>query len=243
MSPDRKMFSQVKPQRLSQLVETQIKEAIFSGELHMGDRLPSDRELAEMFGASRPVIREALRSLEATGLITVRTGVHGGAFLTPMTKEPIVESLSAMLKTGQVSHEEILQARLIIEPPVAAEAARLYTPQFEELLNEANRVLEEGFLTDDVYLEHNPNPNLHKVIAEITNNQLISIIMDVLMDKTVRRQSTIKLTETAKREVAKGHHDIVRAIKQQDEKAASRHMREHVLAVYRIHKELEPDNH
>jgi DNA-binding FadR family transcriptional regulator len=232
-------FRRIKGQRLSGLVEKQIKDAFFTGQLHVGDKLPSDRELALLCGASRPVIREALRSLEAKGLLTVKTGMRGGAFLTPISSKPVMESFQAMLSIGQLDHGDILQARLIIEPQVAAEAARKYSAKYEALLDECSRVLEEGFKTGDVFLEHNPNPNLHRVIAEMTGNPLIILIMDILMDKTVKRQATVKLDAEAQRAVDAGHKDIIAALKRNDWAAAEETMKAHVMSVYTIHKTLE----
>ena len=203
------------------------------------EKLPSERELAEMFGASRPVVREALRSLENAGVLSIKPGVHGGAYLTPMTKKPIVESLSVMVRTGQVSHEEILQTRLLIEPSVAAEAAKKVTQNHIELLDESLRVLEEGFKTGDVPLEHNPNPNLHRIIVEMTGNQLLIMIADVLMDKTIQRQSSIPLDNHSKEIIAADQKAVVQAIKLKDSQMAFDTMKMHVLSVYEIHTKLE----
>lgn len=239
MKDDRQVFSHVHTQRLSQLIEQQIREALYDGHFQIGEKLPSERELAEMFGASRPVVREALRSLENAGLLAIKPGVHGGAYLTPMTKRPIVESLSVMVRTGQISHEEILQTRLIVEPPAAAEAAKKATQDDISLLDESIRVLEEGFKTGDVTLEHNPNPNLHRLIAGMTGNQLLIMIVDVLMDKTCQRQSSIPLDSQSKSTIAADHKAVVQAIKSKDSQMAFDAMKRHVLSVYEIHTELE----
>ena len=239
MKNEQQVFSHVRAQRLSELIEEQIKKALYERHFQVGEKLPSERELAEMFGASRPVVREALRSLENAGLLAIKPGVHGGAYLTPMTKKPIVESLSVMVRTGQVSHEEILQTRLLIEPPAAAEAAKNATQDDIDLLDESIRVLEEGFTTGDVTLEHNPNPNLHRLVAEMTGNQLLIMIVDVLMDKTCQRQSTIPLDSHSKATIAADHKAVVQAIKSKDSQMAFDAMKRHVLSVYEIHTELE----
>ncbi len=239
MKDDQRVFTHVRTQRLSQLIEEQIKEALYEGHFQIGEKLPSERDLAEMFGASRPVVREALRSLENAGLLAIKAGVHGGAYLIPMTKKPIIESLTVMVRTGQISHEEILQTRLIIEPPAAAEAAKNATQDDIDRLEESIRVLEEGFKTGDVTLEHNPNPNLHRLIAKMTGNQLLIMIVDVLMDKTCQRQSSIPLDSQSKSTVAADHKAVVRAIELKDSQMAFDAMKKHVLSVYKIHTELE----
>ena len=76
------MFSPVNVDRVSQVIVDQIKLLIRDGRLQPGDRLPSERELCQRFGVSRVTVREALRVLEAGGLLAIRVGAHGGAFLT-----------------------------------------------------------------------------------------------------------------------------------------------------------------
>src|ERR687886_1846181 len=88
-------FSRVVPTRASSDVVAQIREAILSGRVKPGDRLPTERELAAQFGVSRVTIRDALRALEAGGLIRVRVGGNGG----PYVAEPDIAQLSDSLGT------------------------------------------------------------------------------------------------------------------------------------------------
>jgi DNA-binding FadR family transcriptional regulator len=124
---------------LSESIEDQIKEAICDGHYHVGDKLPPERTLAEQFGVSRAVVREALRSLEREGLLTIKTGAHGGAYVIHMENKSIENSLRLMLSTGQLSHDEIQQARMFVEPPIAAEAALKATPKDIARMKEANQ--------------------------------------------------------------------------------------------------------
>ena len=73
LSEEHNLFSPVQPERVSQLIENQLKEAIIKHHYRAGDKLPSERELAQMFGASRSSIREAIRSLERSGLPVLAT--------------------------------------------------------------------------------------------------------------------------------------------------------------------------
>ena len=78
---DQRFFSPIQTERISQKIEEQIKEAIIKRHYRAGDKLPPERELAEMFHTSRTSIREALRSLEKSGFIMIKKGVHGGGFV------------------------------------------------------------------------------------------------------------------------------------------------------------------
>ncbi|MFZ7110876.1 MAG: FadR/GntR family transcriptional regulator [Desulfatiglandales bacterium] len=230
-------FVPVRRKRVSRLIEEQIKQAIFKGRYPLGGKLPAERELAEMFDASRASIREALRSLERSGLITIRKGVQGGAYIAKGGLTHVVESMVDMFEFGQVSLEHILQARLIIEPPVAAEAAKRATPEDIERLKEANRKLQEGYKIGDPAREN--VPNTHRVISRITGNKVIRMIMDVLMDVHTLRMSTIKLDDQSKKQILAQHEDIIEAIMKKDPQMAFERMREHILNVHGIHKEIE----
>ena len=81
LAEEQNLFSPVQPERVSQLIESQLKEAIIKHHYRAGDKLPSERELAQMFCASRSSIREAIRSLERSGFVVVKKGVQGGAFV------------------------------------------------------------------------------------------------------------------------------------------------------------------
>ncbi|MBW1801437.1 MAG: FCD domain-containing protein [Deltaproteobacteria bacterium] len=98
---------------------------------------------------------------------------------------------------------------------------------------------QEGFKTGDVLIEHNPNPNLHNVIAEITGNHLLIILMEVLMGITTHRFSSIKLDTKTQKAIAGGHKNIADAIAKKDEESAFEAMKQHVLSVYKTHTVLE----
>ena len=140
MPEEQNMFSPVQAERISQLIEGQLKEAIIKHHYRPGDKLPPERKLAEMFGASRSSIREAIRSLERSGFVVVKKGVQGGAFvLQKGDSRLMVNYLRDMMRLRKVSLDEILQVRLIIEPEVAAAAAQKATPTDIELLEEITR--------------------------------------------------------------------------------------------------------
>ena len=239
MAKNTGVFHQISYHRRSQLIEEQIKASISKGHFHIEERLPSERELAESFGASRAVVREALRSLEKAGLLTIKTGVQGGAFVTKVKKEPLLESIGNMILTKQVSLKEIAEARLFIEPSLAAEAARKVTSAHLERLRDSNHALKQGFQANDAYVEHNPEPNLHKTIADITGNRMLIILMEVLMEITTKRFSHIKLDSKTQNQIAREHERIIEAIEEKDPEQASECMKDHILSVYHSHEKLE----
>src|ERR671930_1578699 len=109
------LFAPVAVARASSSIADQIRQAIVTGKLREGERLPPERELAEQFGVSRVTVRDALRALEAMGLIVVRVGARGGAFVTVPTGSLVGQTMSDMLLMQAISPEDIVEARLVVE--------------------------------------------------------------------------------------------------------------------------------
>src|SRR3954453_5416251 len=91
------LFAPITVARASSAISDQIRAAIVTGKLKAGDRLSPERELAEQFGVSRVTVRAALRSLEAMGLIQVKVGPRGGAFVTAPTGSKVAQTMSDMV--------------------------------------------------------------------------------------------------------------------------------------------------
>src|SRR5437773_3022440 len=109
------IFAPIAVARASSAITEQIRTAIMSGRLRAGDRLSPERELAEQFGVSRVTVRDALRSLEAMGLIEVKVGARGGAFVTAPTGSKVAQTMSDMMLMSAITPEDIVEARLIVE--------------------------------------------------------------------------------------------------------------------------------
>src|SRR3954465_2522912 len=109
------LFEPITVARASSAIADQIRAAIITGKLTEGARLAPERELAEQFGVSRVTVRDALRSLEAMGLIEVRVGARGGAFVTAPTGSHVAQAMSDMMLMAVLSPEDIVESRLIVE--------------------------------------------------------------------------------------------------------------------------------
>jgi DNA-binding FadR family transcriptional regulator len=240
MAEEQNIFSPVRAERVSQLIEGQLKEAIITHHYRAGDKLPSERELADMFSASRSSIREAIRSLERSGFVVVKKGVQGGAFVIKKgNSKPMVDYLRDVMRLRQVSLEEILQARVIIEPEVAAAAAEKATPKDIKLLEEITRDQLGGFDSKNPVMQFDRNPRFHRIIAEITGNQVFIIIMQILSEIHAFRMNQFKLDEKTMRRITHQHDGIIEALKKKDKELAFAEMKKHVLTVHKMHMELD----
>src|SRR5262245_6198118 len=113
------MLRRPRASRVSEKIVGRIKKQISDGSLPVGHRLPAEREMARQFKTSRVSVREAYRSLEELGLLQIRRGAEGGAFVEPVDHEPVRRSLSLVLGLGKTSHSELTEARMMIEPLIA----------------------------------------------------------------------------------------------------------------------------
>ncbi len=117
-APARPRFAPIKTRRIFEEICADIREQLISGQLKPGDRLPPERELAAMFSVSRTALREALRSLEIAGLITLRKGSKGGAFVLESSAALATQSIRNMMDLGRASLSALLEARMAVEEAV-----------------------------------------------------------------------------------------------------------------------------
>lgn len=179
-------FTPIRTRRVFEEVIDQFRNQMRSGQLRPGDKLPSERELARQFKASRNAIREALRTLEVAGFIEMQTGAKGGAFVQEIDARLIADSMRDMLHLGQITLEHLTQARLWMETIVTKVAcARATEEDFAEL--EANiqlgiDLLEQGQLEEKVAV----NIEFHNILARATKNPVLILNMQLLMDLTMQ---------------------------------------------------------
>ena len=173
------MFKVAKQTKVFQNVVDQIQEAILDGRLKIGQSLPSERELKEMFGISRGTLREALRVLEQKGLIEIRLGVGGGSIVKPLDTDQVSESLGLLIRSQQVSLEHLAQFREDVEGIVAERAAMQckaeHVRQLKVLLEQARQCLCKGVGGRNEFIEI--DKQIHITLAEITANPIYIFVL------------------------------------------------------------------
>jgi DNA-binding transcriptional regulator YhcF (GntR family) len=104
-------FTQVRTKRGYEYIYEQVREAIVSGRFKPGDRLPAERDMAQIFGVSRQGVREAIRGLESTGLVEIRLGVLGGVYVRAGDPRTITRAMSDLASLGAFSPGSLLTTR------------------------------------------------------------------------------------------------------------------------------------
>src|SRR4051795_9952014 len=116
-------FAELEVRKLSTLLADSITETILRNALQPGARLPAEREMREQFGVGRGTLREALRVLEAEGLITVRSGPHGGPVVARPDAMRLARLLILLLIAWGATLRSVYEVRIVLEPLAAARAA------------------------------------------------------------------------------------------------------------------------
>ncbi|MDF2499757.1 MAG: lutR 1 [Anaerosporomusa subterranea] len=227
------MFSPVKTRKVYEEIVGQIKQLIIDGKLQPGDKLLSERELAEKLNVSRASVREAFSALEMMGIITIRPGE--GSFVRQVSYEGMLEPLSFLLQVEISDITQVLEVRKILEVEMAALAAKRATP---ETLNEIRRSLD--YMSEELEaggIGDRADDAFHSALAQAADNPILVKVMSTITDLMtnsfrVSRQKLF-LIDHMSDYIYDSHLRIYEAIAARDPKLARLRMRDHLLLVER----------
>lgn len=211
-------------------VASQIHRLIAQGRLEPGDRLPPERELAEMFGVSRTSVRDAIRVLEMRGLVEPRHGE--GTVVKQIPIDAIVGPLADALAASKDLTADLFDMRRMLEPPLARVAALRATDEditaMENILaRQAERVRAGGIAIEE-------DNAFHYRIATAAKNQVVLTLMDVVMD-LLRESRARSLQGPGRAEMSlEGHRRILSAIRDRAPDAAAESMRLHIEEIEQV---------
>jgi DNA-binding FadR family transcriptional regulator len=215
------------------VIAEEIKRWIFIDKKLPGDRLPQEHELAKLFDASRWTIREALKSLEVQGLISVSSGASGGARIADVSLQNAVQLLSNYFYFKPLSIEHIYSLRKVMEPILAGEVVDHLTPEHLQAL--ADNVALTGCrpVTEQERREHREAElDFHNILAGACPNVVLGFLCrfmnDLLKDWVVFNRTYVELGEQFTRENLNCHRALLQAFQRRDRNAAVRLMTEHM---------------
>jgi GntR family transcriptional regulator, transcriptional repressor for pyruvate dehydrogenase complex len=224
----------IRTQRIPEQVAADIRKRILKGEIRNGDALPAEAELMAQYGISRPTLREALRLLEADGLVVVRRGGLGGALVQRPDLDVAARQFGYVLQDRGVTMADVHRARTLIEPPALAALADRATPeQLEELrqrLQDARRFIGEPLAYSSAA------EAIRERMVEMTGAATVALLMGLLRELVQRHTSTsgdlaperwAKLQKLSLR----SHERLVDLIAEGDTAAAEAFWREHLHEV------------
>jgi GntR family transcriptional regulator, transcriptional repressor for pyruvate dehydrogenase complex len=216
------LFAPVTDRRISELIVDQVRLLIRGQQLNPGDRLPAERELCERFGVSRVTVREALRVLEANGLLEIRVGARGGAFVTKPSREQVGEGVADLLTLSAVTAAEAIEARLILEvgaiPLICARADDADIADLLDICDRQDAALSAGDDSIDLSAE------FHARLAECARNAAVAMLSHALRTP----MSAGPTGPAANPAGAAEHRRIVHAVQNGDPAGAAALMRRHL---------------
>lgn len=217
----------IKRRRLHEDIVQQFHALIRQGKLKHGDRLPSERDLAERFRVSRSSVREAIRSLELQGLVVSRRGA--GTFINTENLDSVVALVASALSTDDEDLTDIFEMRHLLEPSLAALAAQRSTTEevehMRQILEEQRRQIEAG----ETGVES--DTAFHFALASATHNaaviKVVSAVEDILQKS---RDQSLQEPGRPQRSLA-SHRQILDMIEARNVTGAQRAMEHHLTAV------------
>jgi DNA-binding FadR family transcriptional regulator len=222
-------FVPVKTPRAFEIICEQIRKELANGTLRAGDKLPPERELAVQFQVSRSALREALRSLEMAGIIRNMKGAKGGAFVQSADPERITAALQDYVRLGDITLEELTEARIAIQDIVVRLACvRGSEVDFAEL----EAIAERTRSVSEVEARYQCAIDFYRVLAKATKNRIFGPFVDSLsaiLHEFVQGPEYETLQET----LIDARFRLVKHLRARDADAAAAEMRKHLERIHR----------
>jgi GntR family transcriptional repressor for pyruvate dehydrogenase complex len=225
------MFERVKQNRIFERIVDQILEAIFRGDLKPNDKLPSENELTQIFGVSRVTVREAIRALEQDGVIEVRQGVLGGAYIKEMDLDNVVERIENVLQLTNVTFQQLAEARAILEKIILREVipSRMKKEDLERM--------DANIETAELHFKNGRNSErllanfeFHTMMTEMSGNPMIILMHKLIVNLSIYFFENVEPSVPMIKKTLEDHKRIVELLKRGNLKSAadlcSRHIQE-----------------
>jgi GntR family transcriptional repressor for pyruvate dehydrogenase complex len=225
------IFEAVRSEKAPQRIIGQIRTAILEGKLKPGDRLPPEQELTLHFGVSRQTLREALRALEYLGLLEIRAGLGGGAFVSPVDMGVAKAGLANFLHFQNMSIGHLSEIRKALEPLSARLAATRMSPmdwiRIRTIQDQWRSALAGDRFDELVML----GISFHRSIAEATGNPVLILMLDFIENILTEVKRVLKPDMAFFQRVADQHDLILAAIEDKDPERAEHAMYDDVATV------------
>jgi DNA-binding FadR family transcriptional regulator len=225
-------FRPAHPRRAFDEIIVQIRSLVASGELRPGDRLPSERALAEQFAVSRNTVREALRMLEIAGLVTLKRGATGGSFIAAGDASVVASTLSDALHLTDVSLGDVTETLLGISSLAARIACKRMSDddlaKLDANLKRAAALTKAGEWDEKVQV----HLEFHSLLAEATGNPILVLIMRTLLDVVAKVIAQVGPTHDDS--IIRSRRALVRVLHTRDADAAVRELEKYFAKLYKM---------
>lgn len=218
----------------------QIRSLLAGQRLRAGDRLPSERELAEQFAVSRNSVRQALRSLQEQGLLEIRKGASGGAFIQEGGGGAVLAGLSDLFSLGTIRPEHLTEVRLLIGVEVVRLACERGSDEEIDLLEDNVAAAEQAVARGDLAARTELNLEFHKMLARMTRNAILVAMTDAVV--MITKQFVEKVGRTPNSYVMPFRRRLLQQLRARDVDAAADEMRRHLLKQQKLYLKAAAEN-
>lgn len=224
-------FAPALPKSKAEYVAQLLLDRIITSDMQPGSSFGTEAELLAQYDVSRPTLRESLRILEAQGVLRLRPGPKGGILVTKPGMDILAHGLSVYLRLHDVPFIEVLKAREVIEPALAAAAAENATDDdIAALQASVDRMA--GHTEQAEFVEE--NRIFHSLVAQASKNEVMAIFWSTISILAAGEQHGINYTSRNQRHVIDFHQGIVDAIRARDAQRAASLMGEHLGELERL---------
>jgi DNA-binding FadR family transcriptional regulator len=226
-------FKPVEGSRPADAIQSQIRNSIASRKLKSGDRLPTERDLAEQFAVSRNTVRQAIRSLADSGLLEVKKGATGGAFIRGGGAAAVRAGLDDLYSLGTIQPAHLIEARILVGVEVVNLACQRATDEDLAQLEDNVKLAEEAVAAGDVPRRTAINLDFYRILARMSHNPLLEIVTDAIVTITARFVEDYAHASNAV--VMPFRRKLLEDLRLRNAEAATERMREHLLRLQKIY--------
>ncbi len=224
------LFKKIKQDRIYKDIANQLLEAIFRGDLRPNDKLPSEKELQDIFGVSRVTVREAIQSLDQFGVIEVRQGSQGGAYVKKMDLNDILPQIENALRMTNLTIQQVTEARVVLEEAIIRRLvpAKITEEQIAELLRSIGSA-EEVLKNEKTKKRALDYLDFHNMLAEITENPIVILMNRLIHRLLLQHFEEMEASVPVSKEILEEHKKIVELLGQGKIEEASQISTEHIF--------------
>jgi DNA-binding FadR family transcriptional regulator len=227
-------FKPEAPPRAFDTICQKIRDMMAAGTLKPGDKLPAERQLAEQLGVGRSALREALRTLEASGVLTLRKGAHGGAFVREGDPGRVAQIIQDLLHLGSISVENLTEARVLLQDVIVRLACQRATEADFSALDKnvdlTERLTEERRFGDRL----DTSMQFYQLLAAAAHNPVLSITVDATSIILLRILRILRLNGVSKAQtnLVEKRRAFMKKLRARDQDGAAAELKAHLISVH-----------
>lgn len=230
MSEQQVAFLPAKPKRAFDDIIDQVRDLLRSGELSPGQKLPNERDFALQLGVSRNTVREALRMLEIAGLVTLKKGRTGGAFVTASNSEAVSQGISDGLALTQYSIADLTEARIVLESFIVRKAAVEITEEELDDLEASVARAHDLSAKGDFSAVLQAHGEFHEKLALAARNPILASMLRPLFGMT--QDLAARIGPRAGEAVWEYRRRLIKALRDRDADAAADEVKVHLQGIH-----------